>query len=245
MSVSARVLPPSAVAHLYGPDVFLLRYSLPLLGLAWLGAHLLDVPLARLVFEWEGGRWALRQHVLLEGVIHRGGRLLSLLAWLSLFGATALRWRRDVARAWPRPAARMLLAVLASTLLVAWLKSVTHMDCPWDLGAYGGERPFIGLFTARPGELGHPACFPAAHAATGYAWVALYFFLAAVRPRWRWAGLGIGLAAGLVFGIAQQLRGAHFLTHDIASLTVCWAVACAIEGAAQLRRRRATTGDTR
>lgn len=242
MSVSARILPPSAAAGFYASDTLLLRYSLPLLALAWLGAYLLDMPLARLLFEWQGGSWALRQHVVLEGVMHRGGRLSSLLAWLSLLGATALYWRREAARAWTRPAARLLLALLASTLLVAVLKSVTHMDCPWDLSAYGGERPFIGLFAARPKELGHPACFPAAHAATGYAWVALYFFLAAVRPRWRWAGLGIALTAGLVFGIAQQLRGAHFLSHDIASLAVCWAVACAVERAAQPRRRRAATG---
>ena len=39
----------------------------------------------------------------------------------------------------------------------------------------------------------------------------------------------VGLAAGAVFGLAQQLRGAHFLSHDIASLAVCWAVACCVD----------------
>ena len=34
--------------------------------------------------------------------------------------------------------------------------------------------------------------------------------------------LAIGLAAGLVFGISQQFRGAHFLSHDIWSLALCW-----------------------
>ncbi len=41
--------------------------------------------------------------------------------------------------------------------------------------------------------------------------------------------LGIGLLAGTVFGVAQQLRGAHFLSHDVASLIVCWAVACTVD----------------
>ncbi len=35
----------------------------------------------------------------------------------------------------------------------------------------------------------------------------------------------IGLVAGLIFGISQQLRGAHFLSHDLWSLTICWLVA--------------------
>ena len=43
------------------------------------------------------------------------------------------------------------------------------------------------------------------------------------------AVLAIGLLAGMVFGLAQQLRGAHFLSHDVASLAVCWGVACAVE----------------
>jgi membrane-associated PAP2 superfamily phosphatase len=240
MSVSAR----RAFARHHDPDVLLLRWALPALGLAWLAAHLVDAPLARLLFEWEGGHWALRQHWLLEDIVHRGGRAASLLAWLSLLAATVLCWRQLSAQAWIRPAARLLLATLASTLVVAWLKSATHMDCPWDLSGYGGDRPFVPLFATRPQDLGQPACFPAAHAASGYAWVALYFFFAQVQPRWRWAGLGIGLLAGMLFGIAQQLRGAHFLSHDIASLAVCWAVAGSVEGAARWRRGRTTAGAT-
>lgn len=230
----------SAIRH--DPDALLLHWALPALGMAWLAAQLLDAPLAQLLFEWQGGHWALRQHWLLEDVVHRGGRATSLLAWLSLLSATVLSWRRQAAQAWTRPAARLLLATVASALAVAWLKSATHMDCPWDLAGFGGDRPFVALFAMRPHDLGQPACFPAAHAATGYAWVALYFFFAAVRPRWRWAGLGVGLVAGVVFGIAQQLRGAHFVSHDIASLAVCWAVAGGIEGAAQWWRGHAPAG---
>lgn len=235
------VLASHASDRRHAPDALLRRWALPALALAWLGTQwLLDAPLARLAFDWEGGQWALRNHALLEGVLHRGGRALSLLAWLALSAAAVVYWRHPAAKDWTRPAARLLLAVLASTLAVAWLKSATHMDCPWDLRGYGGDRPFVALFDPRPPDLGQPACFPAAHAATGYAWVALYFFFATVRPQWRWAGLGIGLLAGLAFGLAQQLRGAHFLSHDIASLSVCWAMgsALAIPG----RRGRLSTG---
>ena len=36
------------------------------------------------------------------------------------------------------------------------------------------------------------------------------------------------LVIGLVFGIAQQLRGAHFLSHDLWALMVCWLVALSL-----------------
>lgn len=206
----------------------LLLASLPLLLLAWWGARRIDLHWAGWLFQWEGGAWALKRSVLLEGVLHRGGRLLSQVAWTCVLVATLWRWRSSSAP-WTRPAARLLLAVFASVACVAALKTLTHMDCPWDLAGLGGQRPFIDLFEARPAALGPASCFPAAHAAGGFAWVALYFFFAQVAPRWRHAGLGIGLLAGMVFGLAQQLRGAHFLSHDIASLAVCWGVACAVE----------------
>lgn len=194
----------------------------------WLAARHLDQRWAQLLFSWEGGAWSLKPSFLLEHVLHRGGRWLSLLAWLGLLTFTAWRWPRAADRHWTRPAAWLLVALLASTLLVTWAKSITHMDCPWDLAGLGGERPFVSLFAMRPEALGRPACFPAAHAASGYAWVALYFFFAKVRPRWRRAGLLVGLLAGAVFGLAQQLRGAHFLSHDLASLLLCWTVACGV-----------------
>lgn len=54
------------------------------------------------------------------------------------------------------------------------------MECPWDLTRYGGDLPFVGLLERRPADMPDTACFPAGHASAGYAWLALYFFLAAI-----------------------------------------------------------------
>lgn len=184
--------------------------------------------LADMVFQLEGGRWALREHWATSGVIHRGGKWASVLAGLAVLGLylQALRDRR-----WAplrQPLLYLLLAAALGSTTVSLLKSVTHVDCPWALVGYGGTRTPTGLFAARVAGAPRGVCYPAGHASAGYAWVSLYFAALLWRPRWRWWGLGIGLGAGALFGIGQQLRGAHFLSHDIAALAVCWLVALAL-----------------
>jgi membrane-associated PAP2 superfamily phosphatase len=108
--------------------------------------------------------------------------------------------------------------------LTGWLKTVTNVDCPWDLAPFGGQFPYVPLFADRPDELRHARCFPAAHASSGYALIALHFACKERRLAVARFGLGMGIAAGLAFGIAQQSRGAHFLSHDLWSAAIAWIV---------------------
>lgn len=188
----------------------------------------IDQRLADFIFANEGHAWALKDAFATERLLHRGGHTLSLVAWLVAFTAWLGSLRGGRIGHWRRPLGYLVLAALLSTMLVAWIKSWSNMDCPWDLVRYGGERPFVGLLDVKPLGLGRGVCFPAAHASAGYCWLALYFFLAVVRPRLRMMGLFIGLGLGLLFGIAQQLRGAHFLSHDLWSLAICWTVSLVI-----------------
>lgn len=184
-----------------------------------------DQWLADQLYRWQGGRWALKDAWWTSQLIHKGGRDLTraaaLLVVLALLHSRLDNPRRPLGR----PLLYLLLAVGLSTGIIALLKHGTHMDCPWDLERYGGQRPFIGLFQARPALPGHAACFPAGHAGSGYAWVALFFFMRKVDAQWRWPALLLALALGTVFGVGQQLRGAHFLSHDLWSLAISWTVA--------------------
>ncbi|MCL7714374.1 phosphatase PAP2 family protein [Stenotrophomonas sp. CPCC 101365] len=184
-----------------------------------------DQWLADLLYRGQGGRWALKDAWWTSQLIHRGGKNLSVLASLLVLLALLRACLDPRWRALRAPLLYLLLAVGLATGGVALLKPLTGLDCPWDLQRYGGGRPFVGLFQPRPATLGAAACFPAGHASAGYAWVALYFFALQARPRWRGRALGVALATGLVFGIAQQLRGAHFLSHDVATLALCWSTA--------------------
>lgn len=199
--------------------------------LALLFASMVLIPLggdrwiADRIFAAEGGHWALRNSHVLTHVLHAGGKALSAIAWL---GVLAITLRSAFHARWKplhRPLLALLLSVAASTLLVSALKHLTRMDCPWDAAVYGGTHPYFTLLQARPAGIRPSGCFPAGQASAGYAWVALYFFFAGVRPRWRRIGLAIGVCFGLVLGIAQQLRGAHYLSHDLWTLAISWFVA--------------------
>ena len=195
------------------------------LATVWLVPLRGDLWIADRIYAWEGFAWTLRNGFVTESLIHVAGRNLSLLAWLAAAALYAATWRVARLRAWRRPLLYLLVAVALGAGMVSALKHLTNVDCPWDIDRYGGLRPYIDPFVPRPRELPRGQCFPAGHASAGYAWVALYFFFIAVRPAWRWRGLAVGLAAGATFGISQQLRGAHFLSHDLIALMVCWTVA--------------------
>ncbi|WP_448143308.1 phosphatase PAP2 family protein [Stenotrophomonas bentonitica] len=183
-----------------------------------------DQWLADQLYRMEGHHWLLQNAWATSQLIHKGGKWLSAAATLLAIVLCFHAWRHERAAAWRWPLLYLLLAVALGTGVVSLLKSLTNMDCPWDLARYGGLRDYVGLFATRPHGMPRGACFPAGHSSAGFAWVSLYFFALLVRPAWRWRGLAVGLVAGGVFGAAQQLRGAHFLSHDLWTLATCWTV---------------------
>lgn len=223
-----QVSPAVSVSGAAHPHFLLQHLWLPAVA-AGVGSALLmqgggDRHLADLLYALQGGRWLLRDSWITQGLIHHDGRVASSVAALIMVVLALVPWRGTQQRRLRRPAGYLALCVMLSTAMVSLLKRWTQMDCPWDISRYGGARPLLGLFESRHG-LAASGCFPAGHASAGYAWVALYFVALAYRPSWRWPALAVGLVAGLVFGIAQQLRGAHFLSHDLWSLTICWLMA--------------------
>jgi membrane-associated PAP2 superfamily phosphatase len=223
------VAAPALLAHV--DDPLLVVRHLVYAALACVGVLIVaglghaDLWLADHIYAWGGHQWAWRDAFLTENVVHVFGRNASLSLWVATFVVWLAARRLPAWHALRRPLAYLLLATLLSIALVGFIKSWSNMDCPWDLVRYGGDRPYVGFFELRPVGLDRGRCFPAGHASGGYAWLALYFFFGIVRPRWRWAGLACGAGLGIVFGVSQQIRGAHFLSHDISAAAICWLVA--------------------
>lgn len=183
----------------------------------------LDTMLARAVF-FDGTRWIGAESWWTNEFLHEGGR-----SAMRLVGVAALvvwgvgKFSRRQAHL-KRPASYVAIAIILSTGLVGLIKSQTNVDCPSDLAGFGGDRPHVGLFEDRPNDLPHAACFPAAHSSSGFALLAFYFLWRERNRRLAHAGLALGLVTGVIFGIAQQSRGAHFISHDVWSAFLVWII---------------------
>ncbi len=206
-------------SHLIAP----LTVASLLFALAY-GAKL-DFVLATFLFDLQGSSWSLQHHWLTETVLHHSVRNLNQTLVLTVLSYWVWQrfYKKDLSQK-QRALGGLLLSLILSYAAVAVLKRLLPMECPWDLQQFGGDSVFWGLFDTRPDTLASNQCFPAGHASIGFAWLALYYYLRTVKPDRAWLGLLIGMAAGLLLGFVQQLRGAHFISHDITTAAVCWLV---------------------
>jgi len=180
-----------------------------------------DLWLADKWFALEGGHWAWRDHWLAYDVIHHHGKQLLIASGLLLLALIALSYRLAGLRRWRLPMTYLLTSMAVLPSLIASSKRFSPVPCPWDLTRYGGDAVYQHNFEYTFGlaESGH--CFPAGHASGGFALLAIYFaaYLYARRPA---LFLLPGLVVGFVFAFGQQARGAHFLSHDLWTLSLCW-----------------------
>jgi membrane-associated PAP2 superfamily phosphatase len=185
---------------------------------------------------WAGGAagFPLRQHVLLRAVLHDGGRLLALVV-LALLVADAAH---PLVAGPTRSERRLgLLLVVVAAVAVPALKRYSATSCPWDLAAFGGSVPYVPHWRLGPIDGGPGHCFPSGHAVSAFAFLGVGFAWQRSRPmlaRAWWIGVGV---CGVLFGAAQLLRGAHYLSHTLWSAWLCWAIAAGGWAAAAAARR--------
>lgn len=208
--------------------------TLMLLGLVLLwDASGLDLALARLAGGGQGFPW--RDHWLFTAVLHDGARLLAFAAaaWL-VVGI----WRpTGPLREVPRSVRLQWLASLVlAVLLVNALKHASRTSCPWDLADFGGTAAYVSHWAWAAGDGGRGHCFPAGHASAGFGFIGGFFALRAQSPRAARLCLWLSLTAGFLLGGAQQLRGAHFMSHTLWTAWLSWASAAALAALATTRR---------
>jgi len=190
----------------------------------------LDMPAARLFGGADG--FPLKENAWIEAVLHRGMRNLSWSLWGlmvvgSVFPIGFLR-RLQVAERM-----QLWVSVLGGLVVISVLKRLSDTSCPWDLQAFGGTAEHVSHWAIgrRDGGGGH--CFPAGHASAGFAFIGSWFALHRRLPRlaraWWWASV----AAGVLLGLSQQMRGAHFMSHTLWSGWLCWTTGALIDAAFQ------------
>ena len=186
-----------------------------------------DLLVAQLAGSAHG--FPLRDHWLLATALHEGGRRVS---WAVAFMlCVGVWWPLGSLQALDLPR-RLQLATgsLAAALFVSALKSVSATSCPWDLQEFGGLAQHLGHWAGFwHADGGTGRCFPAGHASAGFGFLAAWFAWRPVDPARARRWLLGALLSGLVLGLAQQWRGAHFMSHTLWSAWLCWNVGWAAD----------------
>ncbi|RZL88291.1 MAG: phosphatase PAP2 family protein [Variovorax sp.] len=198
----------------------------PLVFLLLWDASGLDLALARMAGTPMGFPW--RDHWLVAVVMHEGAKSLSWLLILALLAG--IRWPVGILRRLAmRERVQLALTALVSVLAVSLVKFTSHTSCPWDLQSFGGAARYVSHWSWGVQDGGPGACFPAGHASAAFAYLGGYFAFRRSSPAVARAWLIGALVGGLLLGLGQQLRGAHYMSHTLWTAWLCWVVGFAVD----------------
>jgi membrane-associated PAP2 superfamily phosphatase len=195
----------------------------------------MDLPMARWFGTTTG--FPLRDHWLWSGVMHKGARRI---AWtLQLVLLLSVWWPFGVLRVLTRrQRLNMFIAAMLSLIVISTLKNMNVTSCPWDLAEFGGNAIYVSHWDWGLSDGGVGRCFPAGHASAAFCFLPGYFWLREKAPRAARIWLVVTLAAGFTIGLAQQVRGAHYLSHTLWTGWLCWVVAALANGVLEHRHLR-------
>ncbi len=189
----------------------------------------LDMPVMRLIGTPAG--FPLQHAWWLERVLHEGLRQAATLVFAALWiGALWPTRDSSVSR---RERVAVMVLVSVSLLAVNLIKNTSLTSCPWDWRGFGGTAEPVAHWRWGVADGGPGRCFPGGHASSGFAFIALCLpwlsppagVVRKTAVGYRWLG-GV-LAAGLLAGAVQTLRGAHPPSHTLWTLLICGGVSLA------------------
>lgn len=199
--------------------------ALGLLGVLLWDASGLDLPAMQRWGQPDG--FALRDHYWLSHILHTRGQQAAVLVFgflLLMIWRPLGPWRRLS----KRERAMSVLAVVLSLLSISLLKRWSLTSCPWDLVQFGGAAQYISHWQWGVADGGGGHCFPGGHASSAFGFLAASLpFLLSSDVRVRTTGrrlLALTVLVGIVFGLTQTVRGAHYPSHTLWTAWICWSV---------------------
>ena len=193
-----------------------------------------DLTLAQL-FGTEAG-FSGRNHWFYVKVMHEGARWAAWCWWLALAWGIWRPW--GMLRALTASERSQLVgSTLLALAMVSTAKHFSHTSCPWELTSFGGNIPYVPHWVLGLADGGGGRCFPAGHASTGFAFLGGFFALRRQHPVLARQWLVGALTAGFALGLAQQVRGAHFMSHTLWTAWLCWTTGWLYDIALTVRQR--------
>lgn len=222
---AAAAIVDTGVAPATIPWQWLLAPLALLAGLLAMEPTSIDLTISRWFYDGALQDFPLRYTFFFDTVLHHWTKYLVVLTTCMIIAGLLLTWIIPALTRWRGMLLFLALAMALAPLTVSLLKLVTDRPCPWDFVEFGGLEPYTHLFQFRGTAHARGQCFPAGHAATGFALMAFFFVFHQQRRHTLARGtLLAGVLAGVLLGIARIAQGAHFMSHVLWSGLVCWLV---------------------
>jgi membrane-associated PAP2 superfamily phosphatase len=207
------------------------RWLLLWLGLPLLGVVLWDItPADRVVAHWYGTAqgFALQDNYWLSHILHTRARQMGVL--LGLACVLAIWWPvgplAPLRRCTRRERVWLACMVWVCAAGIATLKASSHTSCPSELQEFGGVARYVWHF-ATGADGGPGRCFPSGHASTFFSFLPVFWVLRLHNARRAWQVLAAICVLGLALSWVQVVRGAHYPSHVLWTMWLCWA-ACTL-----------------
>lgn len=175
------------------------------------------------VAHWFGNSqgFPLQSNWFMVHIAHDGARML---AWLVVLGLSLnIWWPVGPMRSLPYSRrVQLVVSIFIALVVMGLIKRVSTTSCPWDLVDFGGLGHYVSHWAWGTQDGGGGHCFPAGHASAGFGFLGGYFALRHHQPRAARIWLTVSLIAGFALGWAQQMRGAHFMSHTLWTAWLCW-----------------------
>lgn len=189
----------------------------------------LDQRLIAPYFDAVNQQFSLKHYWVLETVLHTGLKYSLIVVAVSTLIISQIGPIFAPLKAHQQRLFWAFMLMIISTTAVSILKSVSMHACPNDLTQYGGDLPYLQLFDAQPLGVALGKCFPGGHASGGFALMAFYFAFKDVQPKFAKTMLLISIVLGFLMGWTQMMRGEHFLSHNLWSAWLVWAICLACQ----------------
>ena len=185
----------------------------------------IDWQLANYWYQLEGQQWTFKSAWLTQKILHDGGHDLAVGLYVLVLALYLFSFKSSLLGKYKAGLAYLSLSLPLATLTVSLFKRLTTVDCPWSVIDFGGQQPYQSLFHSLWSPImGAGHCFPAGHASSAYMFFGVYFFSRYYWPTKATFILAVVINIGLIFGFDQQIRGAHYISHDLSSALLCWLV---------------------
>lgn len=162
--------------------------------------------------------WIYRDSFLFEKILHKGGVLFTIFLISCLVLKLFWQWNDHTKKKQRNFILITLISSISTIAVVSLFKRYSTFPCPWNSTMFNGQVKVPDLWLVFSSQLSRQHCFPAGHSSAGFAFLSMYYAYYYSYGQKRLLALMPGVLLGVAYGGAQQVRGAHFMSHDLSTI---------------------------